>query len=169
MDAFLTTYPLKKFHAECSRENKISCKHIPQEKKKSVWIKGLKKKIHAHTKSPTPPKVKWLAPYVLLGEFNWIHYLWPDMLQHIERISRPFCLLHLIDKWFLFNFLFSCVPFFTFFLFRLSIICRRVSDNHSTRVSSIGCSTDWATRPERELALGMWVFIDKDKFGSAQA
>ena len=31
------------------------------------------------------------------------------------------------------------------------------------------CSTDWATRPERELAVGMWDVIHKDKFGSAQA
>ena len=36
MDAFLPTYPQKKFHAECSREKKISCEHIPQEKKISV-------------------------------------------------------------------------------------------------------------------------------------
>ena len=28
--------------------------------------------------------------------------LWQETLQHIERFSRPFCLLHLIDKWFLF-------------------------------------------------------------------
>ena len=31
------------------------------------------------------------------------------------------------------------------------------------------CSTDWATRPEQELAVGMWDLIHKDKFGSAQA
>ena len=42
--------------------------------------------------------------------------LWPETLQHIERFSRPFCLLHLIGKWFLsFGFLWSCVPFFHFF------------------------------------------------------
>ena len=27
--------------------------------------------------------------------------LWSETLQHIERFSRPFCLLHLIGKWFL--------------------------------------------------------------------
>ena len=31
------------------------------------------------------------------------------------------------------------------------------------------CSTDWATRPELEQALGMWDVTHKDKFGSAQA
>ena len=38
--------------------------------------------------------------------------LWPETLQHIERFSRPFCLLHLIDK----RFLFSAFPSSTFFL-----------------------------------------------------
>ena len=31
------------------------------------------------------------------------------------------------------------------------------------------CSTDWATRPERKKAVGMWDVIHKNKFGSAQA
>ena len=35
-------------------ENNILQAHTPR-KKKSVWIKGLKKNIYAHTKSPTPP------------------------------------------------------------------------------------------------------------------
>ena len=48
-------------HAECSRETKIFCKHIPQEKK-SMWIKGLKRKIHIPNQPPHPSKVKWLAP-----------------------------------------------------------------------------------------------------------
>ena len=29
--------------------------------------------------------------------------LWPETLQHIESFLRPFCLLHLIDKRFLFS------------------------------------------------------------------
>ena len=42
--------------------------------------------------------------------------LWLETLQHIERFSRPFCLLHLIDKRFLFfGFPYSCVPIFHFF------------------------------------------------------
>ena len=51
----------KKFHAECSRQKKISCKHIPQEKKISVNY-GVEKKIRAHTKSSTPPKSKMVGP-----------------------------------------------------------------------------------------------------------
>ena len=31
------------------------------------------------------------------------------------------------------------------------------------------CSPDWATRPERGQAVGVWDVIHKDKFGSAQA
>ena len=50
--------------------------------------------------------------------------LWPETLQHIGRLSRPFCLLHLIDN------LFSAFPLaaflsFTFF-FRFWIMCCRV-------------------------------------------
>ena len=62
MDAFLQTYPPKKIHAECSRQQKISCKHIPQEKKYQCELRGWKKKIHEHTKLPPPTKVKWSAP-----------------------------------------------------------------------------------------------------------
>ena len=36
--------------------------------------------------------------------------LWPETLQHIERFSRPFSLLHLIDK----RFLFSAFPIAVF-------------------------------------------------------
>ena len=36
--------------------------------------------------------------------------LWPETLQHIERFSCPFCLLHLIDK----RFLFSAFPIAAF-------------------------------------------------------
>ena len=34
----------------------------------------------------------------------WIKFiqLWLETLQDIERFSRPFCLLHLLEKWFLF-------------------------------------------------------------------
>ena len=43
--------------------------------------------------------------------------LWPETLQHIERFSRPFCLLHLIENDFFLS-LFSEAAFlsFTFFL-----------------------------------------------------
>ena len=39
--------------------------------------------------------------------------LWPEALQNIERCSRPFCLLYLIDKRFLFS-VFSIVAFLSF-------------------------------------------------------
>lgn len=49
--------------------------------------------------------------------------LWPEKLQHIES---PFCLLHLIDEWFLFS-VFSIAKFlFIIFFFRFSIMCRRL-------------------------------------------
>jgi len=52
--------------------------------------------------------------------------LWLETLQHIERFSRPFCLWHLLEKWFLFS-VFSKAAFLSFtFFFRLSITCRRV-------------------------------------------
>ena len=51
----------RKFHAECSRGKKISCKHIPQEKKE-VLIKGSEKKLNYIPNHPPSPKVKWLAP-----------------------------------------------------------------------------------------------------------
>ena len=50
--------------------------------------------------------------------------LWPETLQHIERFSDPFCLLHLIEKWFFsFRFLWSYVPFFHFFSSSDSQLC----------------------------------------------
>ena len=43
--------------------------------------------------------------------------LWAETLQHIDRFPRPFCLLRLIDKRFLFSVFsyYSCIPFFHFF------------------------------------------------------
>ena len=61
MDAFLPTYPRKKISCGMFEGKKISCKHIPQEKK-SVWIKGWKKNSCTYQIThPSLPKVKWLA------------------------------------------------------------------------------------------------------------
>ena len=81
MNAFLPTYPhKKKFMQNVRGRKKISCKHIPQEKK-SVWINGLRKKkeIHpldAHTKSspatpPPPLKSKMAGPLPLFTMLFW--------------------------------------------------------------------------------------------------
>jgi len=61
MDAFLPTYPPKKNSYRMFEREKISCKHIPQEKK-TVLIKGLEKKLNYIPNHPPAPKVKWLAP-----------------------------------------------------------------------------------------------------------
>ena len=64
MDAFLLTYPQKKFMQNVRGRKKYPVNTYPKEKK-SVWIKGFKKN-HAHTKSPTPlpppKKIKMIGP-----------------------------------------------------------------------------------------------------------
>ena len=64
MKAYFKTHPRtkKKFMQNVGGRKKYLASTYP-EKKNSQGIRGLKKKIHAYTKSPPPPsEVKWLAP-----------------------------------------------------------------------------------------------------------